>query len=90
LSGPPADLPGLLIHQHCSEERSETKAGKPMKPFTMLAAALFALIALAHVWRLATACEVVVSGTIVPMWVSWLGLVVAAGLAVMLWREGRR
>lgn len=60
------------------------------KPFTMLAAAIFALIALAHAYRLATGCEVVVNGTTVPMWLSWVGLVVAAGLAVMVWREARR
>ena len=61
-----------------------------MKPFTTLAIALFALMALAHSYRLATGCEVVVNGMIVPMWVSVAGLVVAAGLAVMLWRESRR
>jgi hypothetical protein len=55
-----------------------------------LAAALFALIALAHVYRLATGCEVTVNGTIVPLWLSGVGLVVAGLLAVMLWREGRR
>ncbi len=61
-----------------------------MKPFTTLAVALFALIALAHLYRLATGCEVVVNGTVVPMWVSVVGAIVAAGLAAMLWRESRR
>ncbi len=60
------------------------------KPFTLIAAAIFALMALAHAYRLATGCEVVVNGTVVPLWVSWVGLVVAAGLAVMVWREARR
>lgn len=49
----------------------------------------FALMALAHAYRLATGCEVVVNGATVPLWVSWVGLVVAAGLAVMVWREAR-
>lgn len=61
-----------------------------MKPFTTLAVAVFALIALAHVYRLATGCEVIVNGSVVPMWVSVVGLVVTAGLAVMVWREARR
>lgn len=61
-----------------------------MKPFTTLATILFALMALAHAYRLATGCEVVVNGTVVPMWLSWVGLVAAAGLAVMVWREARR
>lgn len=50
------------------------------KPVTMLAVAIFALMALAHAYRLATGCEVVVNGTRVPLWVSWAGLIVAAGL----------
>jgi len=60
-----------------------------MKVFTMLAVAIFALIALAHAYRLATGCEVVVNGAVVPMWLSWVGLVVAAGLALLVWREAR-
>lgn len=60
-----------------------------MKPFTTIAIAVFALMALAHAYRLATGCEVVVNGMTVPMWASVVGLVVAAGLAVMLWRESR-
>ena len=61
-----------------------------MKPFTTLAAILFALVALAHAYRLGKACDVVVSGYPIPMWVSVVGMVVAALLAVMLWREARR
>ena len=61
-----------------------------MKPFTTLAIAVFALMALAHGYRLVTRCEVVVNGMNVPLWVSAVGLIVAAGLAVMLWRESRR
>jgi hypothetical protein len=61
-----------------------------MKPFTTIAIVIFALIALAHLCRLVWGCEVVVSGTVIPMWVSVVGLIVSAGLAVMLWRESRR
>jgi hypothetical protein len=61
-----------------------------MKPFTTLAAILFAIMALAHLCRLVWGCEVVVSGTVIPLWVSVAGLIVAAGMAVMLWREARR
>ena len=61
-----------------------------MKPFTTFAAAIFALMALAHAYRLATNCEVAIGGTVLPLWVSWIGLAVTALLAVMLWREGRR
>lgn len=61
-----------------------------MKPFTMLAILLFALIALAHLYRLVRPFEVVVAGTPLPQWVSIMGLLVTAGLALMLWRESRR
>ncbi len=60
-----------------------------MKPFTALAAAIFALIALAHLCRLILGFDVVVAGTTLPQWLSLPGLIVAAGLAVMLWREAR-
>ena len=60
-----------------------------MKPFTTLAAAIFALIAVAHAYRLATNCEIAISGMTLPLWVSWIGLTITALLAVMLWREGR-
>lgn len=63
---------------------------KPMKPFTTIAVAIFALIAVAHLYRLIRGCEVVVGGTSIPIWASVVGLIVSAGLAVMLWRESRR
>lgn len=60
-----------------------------MKPFTTLAIIVFALIALIHLYRLIRPFDVVVHGMIVPQWVSIAGLVVAALLAFMLWRESR-
>ena len=60
-----------------------------MKPFTTLAVLIFALIALVHVYRLIRPFEVMVAGTPVPQWVSIVGLVVAGGLALMVWRESR-
>ena len=60
-----------------------------MKPFTTIAAVIFAVIALVHVLRLLLDWEVTVSGMVIPMWASAAGLVIAAGLAVMLLREAR-
>ena len=60
-----------------------------MKPFTTLAVALFVLIAIAHLLRLFNGWEVIVGGFVIPVWFSWLGLIIAGGLAVMLWREAR-
>ena len=61
-----------------------------MKPFTTLAAALFGIIALAHLYRLVRGCEVIVNGTVIPQWVSVVGLGIAVVMSLMLWREARR
>ncbi len=59
------------------------------KPFTAIAAVIFVLMALVHVFRLAFGWEITIQGSVVPMWVSVLGTVIAGGLAVLLWRESR-
>ena len=67
-----------------------------MKPFTTAAVVVFALVAGVHLARIALGWHVIVGesvvavgGTSIPMWVSYLGVVVAGGLAVMLRREAR-
>jgi len=60
-----------------------------MKPFTTIAVALFAAIAIVHLLRLLTGWEVVVVGFVVPVWWSAIGLVVAGALAIMVWREAK-
>lgn len=60
-----------------------------MKPFTTIAIILFAVIALAHLYRLISPFEVVIGATAIPQWVSVIGLIVGGGLALMLWRESR-
>lgn len=58
-----------------------------MKPFTTAAVGIFAFVALAHLCRLFTGWEITVAGTAIPMWASYLGALLAGGLAIMLWRE---
>jgi hypothetical protein len=60
-----------------------------MKPFTTLAALIFALMAAVHLYRLVRPFEMVIGGWTLPLWVSGVGLVVAGLLAIMLWRESR-
>jgi hypothetical protein len=60
------------------------------RPFTTVAVALFALIAVVHLLRLFWGWEVTVNGVVVPKWVSGPGFVITAGLALMLWREARK
>lgn len=60
-----------------------------MKPFTTIAVAIFTIVAVVHVLRILLGWEVVVGGTVMPMWASYLGLIIAGGLAFFLWRESR-
>jgi len=59
------------------------------RPFTLIAAMIFTIIALLHVYRLFTQFQVVLGSHEIPMWVSYLGVLVPGVLAVMLYRESR-
>jgi uncharacterized membrane protein len=60
-----------------------------MKPASLLAAIVLDMVAFAHLLRLVFRTEVTVGGTIVPMWISAVGLVVAAVLSILVLREAR-
>lgn len=60
------------------------------KPFTTIAAIIFAIMAVVHVFRLVTHFQVVAGSHEIPMWVSWIGIVIPAILAWGLYRESRR
>jgi hypothetical protein len=59
------------------------------RPFTLFASAIFAVMMLAHLYRLATDYQIVLGSHDVPMLVSWLAIIVTAVLAVMLYRESQ-
>jgi uncharacterized membrane protein len=59
------------------------------RPFTLVAAIIFLCMALIHLYRIAVGLEVTVGMALVPMMASWAGLVIAAFLSVMLFRESR-
>ena len=61
-----------------------------LKPFTTIAIVIFSLVAVLHVLRLIFGWEAVINGMSVPMWASVLAIIIAGGLAVMLWRESRQ
>jgi hypothetical protein len=59
------------------------------KPFTWIASAIFALVALAHLYRLVRPFEVIIGPCHVPQWLSAVAAVITAGLSWMLCREAR-
>jgi hypothetical protein len=56
----------------------------------MIAAAIFALMALIHLYRLFTDFQVVLGSHVIPMTVSYAAIVLAGALAIGLFREARR
>ncbi len=60
------------------------------RPFTSLAAIIFAVVAFVHLMRIIYGWVVTIVGADVPMWASVLGLVIAGGLAAGLWWESRK
>lgn len=61
-----------------------------MKPFTMLAALLFLIVAAVHAYRIYAAWAITVGPYDIPMWVSYGGVIVPLVLAFMLFREAGR
>jgi hypothetical protein len=51
-----------------------------LKRYLMMAGAIFALVALAHLVRALMDWPIVIAGWIVPIWLSWLAFVIAGAL----------
>ena len=51
------------------------------RTFSLVTGILFFLVALLHAIRLLRGWQVSVEGAVVPIWISWIGLAVAAYLA---------
>jgi uncharacterized membrane protein len=51
------------------------------RTFSLVTAVLFSLVALLHAVRLLRGWQVTVEGAVMPAWVSWIGLAIAAYLA---------
>ena len=55
----------------------------------MVAGIIFAVVALAHALRLFYAVEIIAAGYMIPMWVSWVGFVVAFILCGLMFMARR-
>jgi hypothetical protein len=60
------------------------------KTFSVVAGVIFAVVALFHVVRIFMEWTVIIGGWSIPMWVSWIALVVAGGLALLGLRLSER
>ena len=60
------------------------------KPATTIATIIFLIMAIIHAYRLFRHFPIYVGSHVIPMWVSWVGLIVPLLLAWGLWRESRR
>ena len=59
------------------------------RPFTLIAAIIFGLMALVHIYRLFTHFQVTAGSHPIPMWASYIAIVVAGLLSWGLFRESR-
>jgi hypothetical protein len=53
------------------------------KAFSLLAGVIFAVVALFHLARIFMEWPVIIGDWSVPVWVSWIALIVAGGLALL-------
>ena len=60
------------------------------KPFTLVAAIIFGIIAVLHAYRLAVGIPIMIHEHEIGQGVSWVAVVVTAVLSVGLFREAKR
>ncbi len=60
------------------------------KQFSTVAGAIFAVVALAHLLRIAMGWMVMIGDWMVPLWLSWIAVIGAGGLSYFGFRAARR
>jgi hypothetical protein len=60
------------------------------RPFTAITVVVLSVVALVQLLRLVQGWQVTIAGVSIPIWASAVAVVVAAGLAAMVWIEMRR
>jgi hypothetical protein len=60
------------------------------RPFTLIAALLFAIMAALHAYRIVTHFQIIVGSHTVPQGASWVGVIVLGLISLMLLKEAKR
>jgi hypothetical protein len=60
-----------------------------VKPFTIIAIVMFAIICIAHILRLILGWEAEINHMAIPVWISVIGALFSGLLAVMIWKESK-
>jgi hypothetical protein len=60
------------------------------KTFCLVAGVIFAVVAVFHLVRIVMDWSVIIGNWSIPMWVSWVALIVAAGLSFLGLRLSQR
>jgi len=55
-----------------------------------VAGTVFALVCLGHLLRVITRADVLIAGRQIPVWVNVLGVLIAGGLSLWMWRLSSR
>jgi len=61
-----------------------------MKPFTKIAAVLFGIAAIIHIYRLVSPFPAVIAGNEIPQGASFFIIIIALVLCIGLWRESKK
>ncbi len=59
------------------------------RTYFLVVGTVFTLVGVLHLARLAFRWEAILNGTIVPFWISWLGLIIGTALALESFRRSR-
>ena len=59
------------------------------KNFNTIAGAIFLIVAILHLWRVIGGIDVAFGSTMIPIWISWLGVIVGAVLGYYGIKHGR-
>lgn len=51
-----------------------------------MAGTIFAVVSLVHLLRVVTRADVVIAGYSVPIWMNWVGFVIAGTLSAWTWK----